>query len=68
MTPAEQAMHLATINRCCDVLREIDALGEDEHNEFTTARAVLAAQQAKDAADALSAYLECNEMLERMKQ
>jgi len=66
MTEAEQAKHLATINRCVATLREIEALGSHQ-SEITLARALLAAQEAKDAADALSAYLQCNEWIEKAK-
>lgn len=66
MTEAEQAKHLATINRSVATLREIEALGSQQ-NESSLGRAILAAQEAKDAADAIAAFLECNEWIEKAK-
>ena len=66
MTETEQAKHLATINRCVGILREIEALG-DRQDESSLGRAILAAQEAKEAADAISAYLRCCELIEKAK-
>jgi len=66
MTEAKQAKHLATINRAMATLREIEAMG-NKQDESSLGRAILAAQEAKEAADHLSAFLKCNELMEKMK-